>query len=118
MTESVRLFRVRPGGKTGHDVEFLEERADDLIGVGASTEVVELTHDARERGLDVGDGVFRVIGSVLLETSMVFDELFPVELLDRVLRADRPRVGREAWHAGPRESEIVAGAYKSQCSAG
>ena len=57
---------IGPGGKTGHDIEFLEERADDLVGVGAATEVVELAHDAGERGLDVGDGVFRVIGSVLL----------------------------------------------------
>jgi hypothetical protein len=31
---------------------------------------------------------------------VVFDELFSVELGERVLRADRPRIGHEAWHAG------------------
>ena len=32
-TVSVCLLGVRPGRKPGHDVEFLEERADELRGV-------------------------------------------------------------------------------------
>jgi hypothetical protein len=30
-------------------------------------------------------------------------KFFSVELGERVLRAGRPRIGHEAWHAGPRE---------------
>jgi hypothetical protein len=33
----------------------------------------------------------------------VFEELFPVELCDRVLRADRNHPGRESGHAAPRK---------------
>jgi hypothetical protein len=33
----------------------------------------------------------------------MFQELLTVELCDRMLRTDRPRVGYEAWHAGPRD---------------
>jgi len=31
---------------------------------------------------------------------VVLEELFSVELCDRVIRTGRPRVGYEAWHAG------------------
>jgi hypothetical protein len=33
----------------------------------------------------------------------MFGKFLPVELCDRVLRADRPRLGHEAWHAGSSE---------------
>src|SRR5436305_1908010 len=45
---------------------------------------------------------------------MVFEELFTIELNNRVLRADRPRVGHEAWHAGPRNELSM---LLTQCSA-
>jgi hypothetical protein len=57
---------VRPGREAGHYIEFLEERADDLVGVGAAAKMVELTHDAGQCRLDIGNRVFRVIGSLLL----------------------------------------------------
>src|SRR5215471_5222260 len=38
-----------------------------------------------------------------------------VKLGDRVLRADRPRIGHEAWHASPRDDLLV---LLFQCSAG
>jgi hypothetical protein len=57
---------IGPRGEAGHDIELFEERADDLISVGATAKVIELAHDASEGSLDVGDGVFRVVRSVLL----------------------------------------------------
>src|SRR5215813_5662003 len=38
---------------------------------------------------------------MLLKTSMMLGELLSVKLGNRLLRADRPRVGHEAWHADP-----------------
>jgi hypothetical protein len=35
----------------------------------------------------------------LLEALVMLDKFFSVELCNRVLRADRPRVGHEACHA-------------------
>ena len=88
---SSSVFGIGPGREPGHDIEFLEEGADDFVGVVFGAELLELAHDAGQGGFDIGDGAFGVIGAVLLETSVMLDELFPVKLGDRVLRADRPR---------------------------
>src|SRR6185436_6763984 len=42
-----------------------------------------------------------VVRSMLLKTTVVPGELLSVELGDWLLRADRTRVGHEAWHADP-----------------
>src|SRR5262245_12078200 len=33
----------------------------------------------------------------------MFEKFFPVELGEQVLRAGRPRIANEAWHADPRD---------------
>src|SRR5580765_4603527 len=38
---------------------------------------------------------------MLLKTTMMLGEFLSVKLGDRLLRADRPRIGHEAWHADP-----------------
>ena len=66
-------------------------------------QLLDLSEDSCERGLHIGDGALGKIGSLLLEAAMVLDEFLPVKLCERVLRADRPRIGHEAWHAGSSE---------------
>ena len=100
MSGSVDVFGVRPGREPGHDVEFSEERTDDLGCVVLRGELLELFDDLDERCLDSSNGVFRVLRPLLLETAAVPEELLSIELGDRVLRANRPRSGNEAGHAG------------------
>jgi hypothetical protein len=38
---------------------------------------------------------------MLLKTTMMLGEFLSVKLGDWLLRANRPRVGHEAWHADP-----------------
>ena len=53
---SVGVLGIGPGGEAGDDVEFLEERADQLRSVVLRAELLELSHDSGERRFDVGDG--------------------------------------------------------------
>ena len=53
------LFRVGPEGKAGDEVELLEEGGDELVGVVFQTELLELSQDSRERGLNIGNGARR-----------------------------------------------------------
>src|SRR5262245_3002813 len=96
---SVGLFRVGPGGKAGDYVELFEERTYELIRVVFGAELFELAHDPRECSLDVGDGALGIVAPLLLEALVMFDKFFSVKLCNRVLRANRPRVGHEACHA-------------------
>jgi hypothetical protein len=61
-----------------------------LVGVVFGGELVDVAHDTGEGGFDIGDGPLRIIGALLLQASVVFDELFSVKLGNWVLRADRP----------------------------
>jgi hypothetical protein len=95
----VKVSGIAPGGEPGHDIEFFEEAADDFVGVVFGAELFELAEDPRQRGFDIGNRAFGKIRAVLLQTASVLVEFFSVKLGDRVLRADRPRIGHEAWHA-------------------
>jgi hypothetical protein len=82
---------------------LLEKGTDQLVGVVFRAERFDLTHDPLEGGLYVRDGALRKVTALLLQATLVLHELFSVELGDWVLRADRPRRGHEAWHAGPQQ---------------
>src|SRR5580700_3665554 len=99
---SVRVLGIGPGGKPGDHVEFLQKGADDLIRVVLRAELLKLSHDSRERRVNIRDGALGIVRALSLEALLMLDEFFSVELRDRVLRADRPRNGHEAWHADPR----------------
>ena len=93
---------VGPGRKPGHDIELTEEAADDLIGVGGRTQLIELRHHRRERLFDVADRPLRVVLALLFETALALDELFAVEIRDGLKGGIRgPRVGQEARQAVP-----------------
>jgi len=64
-------------------------------------ELFKSADDLGEGRLDIRNRAFGIVGPLPLQTALVFEKFFPVELCDRVLRADWPRIGNEAWHAGP-----------------
>ena len=71
----------------------------------------EIGTESQEPNYDTGeipDDRLRLIftcchPALALEAQVMFQKFFAVKLGDGVLRADRPRVGHEAWHAGPRQ---------------
>lgn len=75
----MHLPGIGPGGKPGHDVELLEELADDLIRVTRRAEAIELGHDARECLLDIADGAFGVVLPLLVQAALTAHELFTIE---------------------------------------
>src|SRR5439155_14755461 len=68
----------------------------------------ELSHDFRERRLNIGDRALGIVRPLPLQAPVMLQEFFPVKLCDRVLRADWPRIGNEAWHAGSSGSVQLA----------
>src|SRR5207253_10149777 len=104
---SVGVLGIRPGRQPSHAVELLQKRANELGSVVLRGELFELVDDSGEGGFDVRNCAFRVIGSLALQTALMFEVLFSLKLCDRVLRADRPRIVNEAWHAGPRDELSV-----------
>jgi hypothetical protein len=88
---------------TGDDIELVEEAADDLIGVGGGAEVVELVQDFSEGLFDVADGAFRVVLTLLFETALTLQKLFPVEIGTGTKNgiALGARVGQEARQTVP-----------------
>lgn len=80
MAGSVNVVGIGPSRETGDDVQFSEELSDHEVGVVFGGQVVELSDDANEGGFDVADGLGREVFALPLETAMMFDELFPVEL--------------------------------------
>src|SRR5262249_61645864 len=92
---------ISAGGKARDDVEFLQEGPYQLVYVVFRTHAFELVHDAGQGGLNIRNRALRKIRSMLLKTSMMLGEFLSVKLGNWLLRADRPRVGHEAWHADP-----------------
>jgi hypothetical protein len=75
-----------------------EEVADDLGGISAAAQPIELGHDFHQRLLDVLNGPLRIVLTLLIEAALTLDELFAVEvregMKDRI--AWRTRIGQEA----------------------
>ncbi len=76
----MQLTRFGPGGEFGHDVELAKELADELAGVVALTELLDLLEDSRERIFGLRDRAFRVVLTLTFEALMMFEELFAEEL--------------------------------------
>jgi hypothetical protein len=74
------LLRFRPSGKLGDDVELAEELAHHLAGVVSLAEDIEVGHDALDRLFGLGNRAIGVVLPLALETSTVFQKLFPKEL--------------------------------------
>src|SRR4029450_224774 len=96
---SVGVCGVGPGIKAADNVELFKERTHELIRVVFGAKLLELAHNPRECRLDVGDGALGIVAPLLLEALVMLDKFLSVELCNRVLRADRPRVGHEPCHA-------------------
>src|SRR5690606_17811410 len=77
---SVRVSGISPGGKAGDEIEFLEKGTDELVGVFPGAEVIELTHRPGQCGLHVGNGPLREVVAMLLQTLLMLEKFFPVEL--------------------------------------
>ena len=94
----MNLSGVGPGGKAGEGVELLEQAADDLVGVSAGAEVIELRHHFGERFLDVGNGAFRVVLTLLIEAAFALRKFFAVEIRNGMENriALRASIGQEA----------------------
>src|SRR3954469_25656930 len=76
----VDVLRIRPAGEPGHDVELSEQAAHHHVRVLLDGEMVELRKNAAEGFFGFGDGAARVVLALLLKTTLVLHEFFPVEL--------------------------------------
>jgi hypothetical protein len=94
----VNLSGVGPGGKAGDDVELAEKAADDLVGVSAGAQTIELRHHFGERFLDVGNGAFRVVLTLLIEAAFALHKFFTIEIRNGMESgiALRASIGQEA----------------------
>jgi hypothetical protein len=74
-----------------------EEAADDLVRVSVGAESVELGHHLQERLLGVSNGTLGVELPLLFQTLLSFEELFAVEVGDRMKYglARRARISQE-----------------------
>ena len=78
-TVSVDLLGVRPRRQACDEVELSQEATYDLVDVIFRAELLELSNDAGERGVNFGDRVLGVVLTLPLEAPLMFDELFPIE---------------------------------------
>lgn len=76
---SVDLLGVRPRRQACDEVELSQEATDDLIDVILRAELLELSNDTGERGVDFGDRVLGIVLTLPLEAPLMFDELFPIK---------------------------------------
>jgi hypothetical protein len=71
---------IGPGGTPGHEIELLENVADNLIGFVLFTQLIELRHHFGERSLDIADCSFGVVLALRVETALTANELFSIEI--------------------------------------
>ena len=64
----------------GHEIELLQNVADDLVGLVLFTQLVQLGHDLCEGTFDVADSSLRVVLTLLVETTLTTYELFSVKI--------------------------------------
>lgn len=64
-----------------YSVELAKELADNFAGIIALAELLELTHDARERVLGARNRAFGVVLTLLLEALMMSEKFFAEELM-------------------------------------
>ena len=76
---SVDLLGVRPRRQACDEVELSQEATYDLVDVILRAELLELSHDTGERGVDFGDRVLGIVLTLPPEALLMFEELFPVE---------------------------------------
>ena len=76
---SVDLLGVRPRRQACDEVELSQEATYDLVDVILRAELLELSNDAGERGVDFGDRVLGIVLTLPLEAPLMFDELFAIE---------------------------------------
>jgi hypothetical protein len=96
----MHVMRIRPSRQTRYDVELFEKLGDHEVGIVFGGEVVELSDDAEEGGFDVLNGLRGEVFTLTLQATMMFDELFSVEL-------DSPRGGRQGWASGQESLHTV-----------
>ena len=75
---------IGPGRTPGHEIELLQNVADDLIGFVLFTQLVQLGHDLCEGAFDVADGPLRVVLTLRVETTLAAYEFFPIEIGERM----------------------------------
>ena len=78
----MQLTGFSPGGEFGDDIELTEELTDDLAGVFALAELLDLLEDSGESVFGLRDRAFRVVLPLPFETLVMLEELFPEELCE------------------------------------
>ena len=76
---SVDLLGVRPRRQACDEVELSQEATYDLVDVILRAQLLELSNDAGERGVDFGNRVLGIVLTLPLEAPLMFDELLAIE---------------------------------------
>jgi hypothetical protein len=81
-----------PGGKFRDDVDSSQELANHLAGIVALAEDVEIRQQTLKSVFGLRDGDVRIVLPLTFQASMVFEQLFPVELAEALTGrpAERP----------------------------
>ena len=90
----MNLMGFGPGGKFRDDVDSAKELTDHLTGIVALTENVEVGEKALKRVLGLRDGDVRVVLALTFQASMMFEQLFPVELAETLAGRSAERPGQ------------------------
>jgi hypothetical protein len=83
-----------PGRKLRDHVDPAKELADHLAGIVALTENIEVGQQALECVFGLRDGDVRVVFALTLQASMMFEQLFPVELTETLTGRSAERPGQ------------------------
>jgi hypothetical protein len=76
----IELFRIRPVGEAGDEIELAEETADHMIAVAAATDVIELGQRLRQGRFGLREGVLGIVFTLGLKALFVLQELLPIEV--------------------------------------
>jgi hypothetical protein len=87
------LMGLGPGGKLRDDVDSAKEIADHLAGIVALTENIEVGEQPLQRVFGLRNGDVRVVLALTFQASMMFEQLFSVELTETLTGGPAERPG-------------------------
>jgi hypothetical protein len=83
-----------PGGKLCDHVDPAKELADHLAGIVALTKDIEVGQQSLECVFGLGNGHVRVVLALAFQASMMFEQLFAVELTETLTGGSAKRPGQ------------------------
>jgi hypothetical protein len=92
--ELVKLMGIGPGGKLRDDVEPAKQLAEHLSRIVALADDVEVGEEPLERVLRLADGPVGVVLPLPFEASMMFQQLFAIELAEALTGRTAKRAGQ------------------------